>query len=96
MPQPYASGNKSIGICDRCGEFKPLKELKWQIRNMQNTNWLVCSECLDPDHPQYQIGRYPINDPQALQYPRPDPLTDRTVDNSAYAALLAWLNSVQR
>ena len=37
---------------------------------------LVCGSCLDPDQPQLQVGRYPINDPQALQYPRPDPRTD--------------------
>jgi hypothetical protein len=45
---------------------------------MRNTNLLVCSSCLDPDQPQLQVGRVPVNDPQALQYPRPDPRNDVT------------------
>ena len=35
-------------------------------------NILVCPECWEEDHPQLLLGMYPINDPQALQNPRPD------------------------
>jgi hypothetical protein len=27
---------------------------------------------LDPDHPQLQLGMYPVEDPQAVREPRPD------------------------
>ena len=33
---------------------------------------LVCPECWDPDQPQNQLGRYNVDDPQALRNPRPD------------------------
>lgn len=33
---------------------------------------LVCSSCYDPDHPQLQLGMYPVEDPQAVRNPRPD------------------------
>jgi hypothetical protein len=36
----------------------------------------VCPECFDKDHPQNWQGRFPINDPQALRNPRPDPSLD--------------------
>ena len=29
-------------------------------------------ECWEPDHPQLQLGLYPVNDPQAVREPRPD------------------------
>jgi hypothetical protein len=32
----------------------------------------VCPECWDPDHPQLQLGMYPVDDPQAVRQPRPD------------------------
>lgn len=96
MTQPYASGKHALGLCDRCGRQRKLTDLVYQILDGKNTNWLVCPEdCLEQDQPQYQIGRYPIVDPQAIQNPRPDPDNDRTVNNAAYAALLAWLNQTQ-
>jgi len=33
---------------------------------------MVCPTCWDPDHPQLQLGMYPVEDPQALRNPRPD------------------------
>jgi hypothetical protein len=76
MSQPYASGRHSVGICDRCARKYPLTELKWQWINLRNSNLLVCPDCLDVDHPQYQLGRFPIYDPQALENPRPDQKND--------------------
>ena len=32
----------------------------------------TCKSCWDPDHPQLQLGMYPVNDPQAVREPRPD------------------------
>jgi hypothetical protein len=36
----------------------------------------VCPECWDPDHPQLQLGMYPVDDPQAVRQPRPDTTYD--------------------
>jgi hypothetical protein len=43
----------------------------------------VCSECWDPDHPQLQLGMYPVDDPQAVRQPRPD----RTYETSGLDSL---------
>jgi hypothetical protein len=32
----------------------------------------VCKSCWNSDHPQLQLGMYPVNDPQAIRQPRPD------------------------
>ena len=72
MTAKYVSGKFAIGLCDRCGQRFDLKELKIQIVAGRATNLKVCSSCLDRDHPQYFIGRVPLNDPQALLNPRPD------------------------
>jgi hypothetical protein len=73
----FASGKYAIGLCDRCGRQNRLHDLKKQIEDMEDTGLLVCDGCLDQDHPQYQLGRMPIDDPQALENPRPDPCNDR-------------------
>ena len=72
MPRPYAAGSKAFGFCDRCGFREPLGELKDEVVDLEKTGMLVCSECFDPDHPQNQLGRWPVDDPQALRNPRPD------------------------
>lgn len=72
MPNPFASGKRAISLCDRCGQTVKLKKLKNQIVKTKPTGLLVCPECLDVDHPQLQLGMYPVNDPQALRNPRPD------------------------
>lgn len=72
MPQPYAAGKKAFGFCDRCGFRERLGELKDEVVDLEKTGMLVCSECFDPDHPQNQLGRMPVDDPQALRNPRPD------------------------
>jgi hypothetical protein len=38
----------------------------------KQVNILVCPECWEEDHPQLQLGMYPVNDPQAVRNPRPD------------------------
>lgn len=68
----FARGDRADAICDRCGLTFLLKELSYQYVNRTRTELKVCESCLDQDHPQYDVGRYPIFDPQALQDPRPD------------------------
>jgi DNA-directed RNA polymerase subunit RPC12/RpoP len=69
---PFASGKWAIAICDRCGQQFKLKNLKTEIIKTKKYDLLVCPECWDPDHPQLQLGMYPVNDPQALRNPRRD------------------------
>jgi len=68
----FASGKFAISECDRCGQRFKLKVLKTEIIKTKQYNLLVCPECWDPDHPQLQLGMWPVDDPQALRNPRPD------------------------
>jgi len=68
----FASGKWAISQCDRCGFRYPLKVLKTEIIKTKKYDLKVCPQCWDPDHPQLQLGMYPIEDPQALRAPRPD------------------------
>ena len=72
MSYPFASGKWAIAMCDRCGQQFKLKTLKTEIIKTKQYNLLVCDACWDPDHPQLQLGMYPVNDPQALRNPRRD------------------------
>ena len=72
MPNRFASGPRAIAMCDICGFQFKLKELKTQIVKTKPVNDRVCKECWSPDHPQLQLGMYPVDDPQALRNPRPD------------------------
>lgn len=72
MGNRFASGKKAIAICDRCGQRFRLKDLKEEIIKTKRYNLLVCKACWDPDHPQLQLGMYPVDDPQALRNPRND------------------------
>ena len=72
MPTRYASGKHSIAECDRCGQRYKLVELKKLTIKTKQVNIKVCPECWDPDHPQLQLGMFPVDDPQGLMNPRPD------------------------
>ena len=72
MGAPFASGRIAISICDRCGFQFLLKNLKYEVVKLKRTGLLVCQECWSPDHPQLQLGMYPVQDPQALRNPRRD------------------------
>ena len=72
MGNRFASGKNAISECDRCGQRFKLKVLKTEIIKTKQYNLLVCPECWDPDHPQLQLGMFPVDDPQALRNPRPD------------------------
>jgi hypothetical protein len=72
MSNRFASGKNAIAECDRCGMRYKLKILKREVVKTKNYELLVCPTCWDPDHPQLQLGMYPVDDPQGLRNPRPD------------------------
>lgn len=72
MGNRFASGKIAIAMCDRCGFRFRLRDLQKLIVKTKQINLLVCRECWDPDHPQLQLGMYPVDDPQALRNPRRD------------------------
>jgi len=72
MGNRFASGKNSIAECDRCGQQYKLKQLKMEVIKTKLYQIKVCPECWDPDHPQLQLGMYPVDDPQAVRQPRPD------------------------
>jgi hypothetical protein len=72
MPNRFASGKYAIAECDRCDGRYMLKELRTQTVKTKPYKIKVCRSCWDPDHPQLQLGMYPVDDPQAVKEPRPD------------------------
>ena len=72
MGNRFSSGKNSIAECDRCGFRFKLTELKREDVKTKNYELLVCGPCWDPDHPQLQLGMYPVDDPQGVRNPRPD------------------------
>jgi hypothetical protein len=72
MGNRFSSGKHSIAECDRCGQRYKLKELTKLVIKTKQVTIKVCRTCWDPDHPQLQLGMYPIDDPQAVREPRPD------------------------
>lgn len=72
MGNRFASGKRSIAMCDICGQQYKLKQLKEEVVKTKRYNILACPECWSPDHPQLQLGMYPVDDPQAVRNPRRD------------------------
>ncbi len=72
MGKPFSSGKNAFGFCDRCGQRYELHDLNQQYENLLPIGIRVCFECMDVDHPQLQLGRVPMDDPQALRNARPD------------------------
>ena len=72
MPNRFSSGKYAIAECDRCDGRYMLKELRTQTVKTRPFKIKVCRACWDPDHPQLQLGMYPVDDPQAVREPRPD------------------------
>jgi hypothetical protein len=72
MGNRFASGKHSIAMCDICGFQFKLKKLTTQVVKTKQINDKVCPECWSPDHPQLQLGMYPVDDPQAVRNPRRD------------------------
>ncbi len=72
MGARYAVGKKAIAECDVCGFQFKLNKLRKLVINSCVTNIKACRTCWNKDHPQYQLGKYPVDDPQAIREPRPD------------------------
>lgn len=72
MANRFTVGAKAIAECDRCGFRYKLKELKELVVKTKQVNIKVCRTCWEADHPQLQLGMYPISDPIAVRNPRPD------------------------
>ena len=82
----YATGKKSLAICDRCGCREKHVLMAFQVVNSVRTGLRVCRDCMDQDHPQLRLNRLRIDDPQALQNARPesDKYTQRELIPPAY------------
>ena len=72
MGNRFASGKNSVAMCDRCGFGYKLTLLKKLVVKTKTYDLKVCPQCWDPDHPQLQLGMYPVDDPQGVRDPRPD------------------------
>ena len=72
MSNMFSSGKFAIAQCDRCGFRFKLSALRKQTIKTKKYDLKVCPECWEPDHPQLQLGMYPVEDPQAVREPRPD------------------------
>ena len=72
MTTMFASGKFAIAECDRCGFRFKLTALSKLTIKTKNVSIKVCKECWEMDHPQLQLGMYPVNDPQAVREPRRD------------------------
>ena len=68
----YASGKHALAECDRCGQTFKYNHLRPETENQRPTGLRVCEVCFEPDHPQNDLGKRPIYDPQALRHARPD------------------------
>jgi hypothetical protein len=89
MSNRFASGKNAIAECDRCGFRYKLKELKKLTIKTKQQNIKVCKTCWEQDHPQLQLGMYPVDDPQALRDPRPD----KSYIQSGYTGLQLTTNT---
>ncbi len=89
MSNRFAIGKNAIAECDRCGFRYKLKELKKLTIKTKLQNIKVCKTCWEQDHPQLQLGMYPVDDPQALREPRPD----KSYIQSGYTGLQLTLNT---
>ena len=72
MGNRFSSGKNSISQCDRCDQRFKLHQLRIEIVKTKPYQLKVCRQCWDPDHPQLQLGMYPVDDPQGVRDPRPD------------------------
>ena len=72
MSNRFSSGKFAIAECDRCAFRFKLSALRTLTIKTKRVSIKVCPECWEADHPQLQLGLYPVNDPQAVRDPRPD------------------------
>ena len=89
MGNRFSSGKNSIAECDRCGFRYKLKYLKKLVIKTKQVTIKVCPTCWEPDHPQLQLGMYPVQDPQAVREPR----RDNSYTQAGYTGLQLTLNT---
>lgn len=89
MGNRFSSAKNSIAECDRCGFRYKLKELKKLTIKTKQVTVKVCKTCWEEDHPQLQLGMYPVQDPQAVREPRPD----NSYQQAGYTGLQLTLNT---
>jgi hypothetical protein len=89
MGNRFSSAKHSIAECDRCGFRYKLKELKKLTIKTKQVTIKVCPTCWEQDHPQLQLGMYPVQDPQAVREPR----RDNSYLQSGYTGLQLTLNT---
>jgi len=89
MGNRFSSAKNSIAECDRCGFRYKLKELKKLTIKTKQVTIKVCHTCWEPDHPQLQLGMYPVQDPQAVREPR----RDNSYLQAGYTGLQLTLNT---
>lgn len=89
MGNRFASAKNSIAECDRCGFRYKLKELKKLTIKTKQVSIKVCHTCWEQDHPQLQLGMYPVQDPQAVREPR----RDNSYVQAGYTGLQLTLNT---
>jgi|TARA_Y100000034_G_C6782865_1_gene350041 hypothetical protein len=87
----FASGKYAKAVCDRSGRVVDYRDLVPQYVNGRKTGLLVAKDEVDEDHPQHQVGKFVVFDPQALKDARPDTdadppaeADDRANDRQAY------------
>jgi hypothetical protein len=72
MATKFAVGKWAFGFCDICNQRYKLAELRKLTIKTKQVSIKACPECWNPDHPQLQLGMYPVQDAWALREPRPD------------------------
>ena len=90
MAARFASSKNALAMCDVCGFQYKLRQLKVLVRKGVSTNLKACPTCWNPDHPQLKLGMYPVDDPQAIQDPRPDTSLGKSGDYSSRSIQWGW------
>lgn len=89
-----ARNPQSLGRCDRCGFTWNLKELRWQYywrgTTLENTNFLVCRDCLDVPNENVRTLILPP-DPVPVLNPRIEDYVTETTSYIATESLIGWL-----
>ena len=62
----FANGNRSLAICDRCGQQYKYLQLREEWNGLH-----VCPECFEPKHPQLDPPHH-VSDPEGLRQARPE------------------------
>lgn len=90
MGARYASGKKAIAVCDVCGFQYKLNKLRKLVVNGHVTNVMACPTCWNEDHPQLQLGKYPVVEAEAVRNARPDTSYTESGSNGVGSRDIYW------